>query len=85
MKQLWVKVDPYKKKLVTTALESGADAVWVPAGRTAEVKSLVLSGWWLRTVTWSRPGRPGGHGYQPRPGSGSSAPGQKRPGGGAHS
>jgi hypothetical protein len=35
MKQLWVKVDPYKKKLVTTALESGADAVWVPAGRAA--------------------------------------------------
>jgi 3-dehydroquinate synthase II len=42
MKQLWVKVDPYDKKLVTTALESGADAVWVPAGRAAEVKSLGL-------------------------------------------
>lgn len=42
MKQLWVKVDPYKKKLVTTALESGADAVWVPAGRAAEVKALGL-------------------------------------------
>ena len=42
MKQLWVKVDPYKKKLVTTALESGADAVWVPAGRTADVKALGL-------------------------------------------
>jgi 3-dehydroquinate synthase II len=42
MKQLWVKVDPYQKKLVTTALESGADAVWVPAGRAAEVKSLGL-------------------------------------------
>jgi 3-dehydroquinate synthase II len=42
MKHLWVKVDPYKKKLVTTALESGADAVWVPAGRAAEVKSLGL-------------------------------------------
>ena len=32
MKQIWVKVDPWDKKLVTTALESGADAVWVPAG-----------------------------------------------------
>ena len=42
MKQLWVKVDPYQKKLVTTALESGADAVWVPEGKTAEVKSLSL-------------------------------------------
>ncbi len=42
MKQLWVKVDPYKKKLITTALESGADAVWVPAGRVAEVKALGL-------------------------------------------
>jgi 3-dehydroquinate synthase II len=42
MKQLWVKVDPYQKKLVTTALESGADAVWVPAGRAAEVKALGL-------------------------------------------
>jgi 3-dehydroquinate synthase II len=42
MKQLWVKVDPYQKKLVTTALESGADAVWVPEGKAAEVKSLSL-------------------------------------------
>uniref|UniRef100_A0A7C3Z261 3-dehydroquinate synthase II n=1 Tax=Desulfobacca acetoxidans TaxID=60893 RepID=A0A7C3Z261_9BACT len=42
MKQLWVKVDPYQKELVTTALESGADAVWVPPGRAAEVKSLGL-------------------------------------------
>ncbi len=35
MKQIWVKVDPWDKKLVTTALECGADAVWVPAGRAA--------------------------------------------------
>jgi len=42
MKQLWVRVDPWDKKLVTTALESGADAVWVPPGRTAEVKALGL-------------------------------------------
>ncbi len=42
MKQLWVKVDPYQKKLITTALESGADAVWVPEGKAAEVKSLGL-------------------------------------------
>jgi len=42
MKKLWVKADPYDKKLITTALESGADAVWVPAGRAAEVKALGL-------------------------------------------
>lgn len=42
MKQIWVKVDPWKKELVTTALESGADAIWVPAGRSQEVKALGL-------------------------------------------
>ena len=42
MKQLWVKVDPWDKKLVTAALESGADAVWVPEGRVQEVKALGL-------------------------------------------
>jgi 3-dehydroquinate synthase II len=42
MKQLWVKVEPWDKNLVTAALESGADAVWVPEGRAAEVKALGL-------------------------------------------
>ncbi len=42
MKQLWVKIDPWDKKLVTAALESGADAVWVPEGKTGEVKALGL-------------------------------------------
>ena len=42
MKQLWVKIDPWDKELVTTALESGADAVWVPPGRVSEVKALGL-------------------------------------------
>jgi 3-dehydroquinate synthase II len=42
MKQIWVKVDPWDKKLVTTALESGADAVWVPEGRVQDVKALGL-------------------------------------------
>ncbi|MEJ5330128.1 MAG: 3-dehydroquinate synthase II [Desulfobaccales bacterium] len=42
MKKLWVKIDPWDKKLVTTALESGADAVWVPPGKAAEVKALGL-------------------------------------------
>ena len=40
MKQVWVKVDPWDKKRVTTALEGGADAVWTPPGHAAEVKSL---------------------------------------------
>jgi 3-dehydroquinate synthase II len=42
MKQLWVKIDPWDKKLVTAALESGADAVWVPEGKAADVKALGL-------------------------------------------
>ncbi len=42
MKQLWVKIDPWDKELVTAALESGADAVWVPEGKAAEVKALGL-------------------------------------------
>ncbi|MCX5891635.1 MAG: 3-dehydroquinate synthase II [Deltaproteobacteria bacterium] len=42
MKQLWVKVDPWDKKLVTAALESGADALWVPEGRATDVKALGL-------------------------------------------
>jgi 3-dehydroquinate synthase II len=42
MKQIWVKVDPWNKKLVTTALESGADAIWAPEGRAPEVKALGL-------------------------------------------
>ncbi len=37
---VWVKVDPWNKKLVTTALEGGADAVMVPEGYEKEVKKL---------------------------------------------
>jgi 3-dehydroquinate synthase II len=40
MKKFWVKIDPWDKKLVTTSLESGAHALWVPAGRVQEVKAL---------------------------------------------
>ncbi len=40
MKQAWVKVDPWDKKRLTTALEGGADAVVVPAGRAADVRAL---------------------------------------------
>ena len=40
MKKLWVKVDPYDKQLAIAALESGAQAVVLPAGKSAEVKQL---------------------------------------------
>jgi 3-dehydroquinate synthase II len=40
MKKVWVKVAPWNKKLVTTALEGGADAVMVPDSHTAKVKEL---------------------------------------------
>ena len=40
MKKLWVKVDPYDKQLAIAALESGAQAVVLAAGKSAEVKQL---------------------------------------------
>ncbi len=40
MKQVWVKVIPWQKKLVTTAIEGGADAVVVEKGKTKDVKVL---------------------------------------------
>jgi 3-dehydroquinate synthase II len=40
MKTVWVKSSPWKKELVTTALESGADAVLVPKGYSSKVKKL---------------------------------------------
>lgn len=40
MKKIWVKAIPWNKAVVTTALESGADAVVVEKGMTGEVKRL---------------------------------------------
>lgn len=40
MKKVWIKADPWNKKAVTTALESGADAVLVPPGYIEKVKQL---------------------------------------------
>jgi len=40
MKKIWVKAVPWEKKVVTTALESGADAVLVPKGYAEKVKQL---------------------------------------------
>ena len=43
----WVNVRPYKKKVVTTALESGADAVIIPRGQSKKVRDLGL----IKTVS----------------------------------
>jgi 3-dehydroquinate synthase II len=40
MKTVWIKAIPWKKEIVTTALESGADAVMVPKGCSGKVKKL---------------------------------------------
>jgi 3-dehydroquinate synthase II len=40
MKKLWVNVVPYRKNLVIAALESGAEAVVVPEGKTETVQHL---------------------------------------------
>jgi 3-dehydroquinate synthase II len=43
----WVNARPYNKKVVTTALESGADAVIVPEGKSKGVRDLGL----IKTVS----------------------------------
>ena len=40
MKVVWIKAVPWKKEIITTALESGADAVMVPKGYSSKVKKL---------------------------------------------
>jgi len=40
MKKIWVKVEPWDKKLVTTAIEGGADGIMVPKGYSKKVKEL---------------------------------------------
>jgi 3-dehydroquinate synthase II len=47
MREVWVKADPWKKELVTTALGSGADAVLVTGDKVAKVRELGL----IRTVS----------------------------------
>ena len=39
-KQVWVRVIPWNVELARAAIESGADALWVEAGLTAEVKKI---------------------------------------------
>lgn len=40
MRKIWVKIDPWDKELVTTAIEGGADGVMVPSGYAEKVKAL---------------------------------------------
>ncbi len=40
MRKIWVRVDPWNKKMVTTALEGGADGILVPQGFSEKVKAL---------------------------------------------
>ncbi len=40
MRKIWVKVDSWDKKIVTTALEGGADGIMLPKGFSEKVKAL---------------------------------------------
>lgn len=40
MKRLWVNVDPYEKEIAIAALESGAEAVVLPEGRSDTVRQF---------------------------------------------
>ena len=40
MRKIWVKVDPWDKKIVTTALEGGADGIMLPNGFSEKAKAL---------------------------------------------
>jgi len=42
MKEIWVKAIPWKKEIAMTAIECGADALWVSSGMEAEVKTMGL-------------------------------------------
>lgn len=40
MRKIWVNVDPWDKKMVTTALEGGADGILLPPGYADKVREL---------------------------------------------
>jgi len=40
MKTVWVKVIPWNLELAQAAMESGADALWIPSGMQSEVKKM---------------------------------------------
>jgi 3-dehydroquinate synthase II len=55
MKQVWVKADPWHKDIAIAALESGADALVLPPGRSAEAKKFGV----IRTVAEDGDLKPG--------------------------
>jgi 3-dehydroquinate synthase II len=40
MKKIWVKAVPWDKEIALAAVESGADALWVPPGMASEVRKI---------------------------------------------
>ena len=40
MKKIWVKVIPWEQEIARTALECGADALWVPPGMRDQVRKV---------------------------------------------
>lgn len=40
MRKIWVRIDPWDKRMVTTALEGGADGILIPKGFSEKVKAL---------------------------------------------
>jgi 3-dehydroquinate synthase II len=55
MREIWVKVEPWNKALVLTALEAGASAVMVPDERIPDVKALGM----IRTIAEKGDLKPG--------------------------
>lgn len=40
MKKIWVKSIPWNQEIALTAIESGADGLWIPAGMREEVRKI---------------------------------------------
>jgi len=40
MRKIWIKVDQWDKKIITTALEGGVDGIMIPKGFSEKVKAL---------------------------------------------
>ncbi|MDI6761948.1 MAG: 3-dehydroquinate synthase II [Thermodesulfobacteriota bacterium] len=40
MKKIWVKSIPWNQEIALTAMESGADGLWIPAGMREEVRKI---------------------------------------------
>jgi len=40
MKEIWVKAIPWSREIALAAVESGADALWIPAGMGPEAKKM---------------------------------------------